>query len=268
LKQYSLYIFPLFIISLFAIACQNCTSTNAENKSNDTNKKPSKVISKDTLSKAYLLGKVNPAADAHFIAVDPKYASRKGFYLRKEAYEAFVKMYDAALKDGIKLTILSAFRSFNEQKEIWEGKWTGKVLYYGKNIATSYPDPVERAKYILKYSSMPGTSRHHWGTDMDLNSLELSYYSTDAGKKLYHWLSDNAPKFGLCQPYTAKDTARLTGYDEEKWHWSYLPLSSLYLQQYKEKICYDDLLGFAGCETAKKLDIIKAYVLCVNKKCL
>jgi LAS superfamily LD-carboxypeptidase LdcB len=266
-KSYLLYLLPLFIISLFAIACQNCTSTNAENKSSKSNNSVNKVVTKDSVSKEYLLGKVNPVTDAHFITVDQKYASRKGFYLRKEAYDAFVKMYDAALKDGIKLSILSAFRSFNEQKEIWEGKWTGKVLYYGKNIASSYPDPVERSKYVLKYSSMPGTSRHHWGTDMDMNSLELSYYKTDAGKKLYKWLTDNAFKFGFCQPYTAKDTARTNGYEEEKWHWSYLPLSLIYLQQYKDKISYDDLVGFAGCETARKIDIIKSYVLSVNKKC-
>lgn len=267
LKFVSFFLFPLFIISLFAIACQDCTSSNAENKSNNITNTSGKSITKDTVSKEFLLGKVNPANDAHFTEVDPQYASRKGLYLRKEAYDAFVKMHDAAIKDGIQLSILSAFRSFNEQKEIWEGKWTGKVLYYGKNIAKSYPDPVERSKYVLKYSSMPGTSRHHWGTDMDLNSLELSYYKTDAGKKVYKWLTDNAPKFGFCQTYTPKDTARTTGYEEEKWHWSYLPLSQVYLQQYKDKITYSDLVGFAGCETAKKIDIIKTYVLSVNKKC-
>jgi len=267
LKTFSYNLFPLFIISFFAIACQNCTSTNAGNKKDNTKPKVTTIVTKDTVSKDYLLGQVNPAKDAHFIAVDQKYASRKGFYLRKEAYEAFEKMYGAAMKDGIKLVILSAFRSFNEQKEIWEGKWTGKVLYYGKNIATLYPDPVDRSKYVLKYSSMPGTSRHHWGTDMDLNSLELAYYKTDAGKKLYKWLTENAPKYGFCQPYTAKDTARATGYEEEKWHWSYLPLSSLYIQQYKEKISYDDLVDFAGYETAKKIDIINNYVLSVNTKC-
>lgn len=161
----------LIIISLFAISCQNCNTTNADNKLNHAKDSTKKIIAgnysnKDTISKAILLGKVVPAKDSNFAAVDQKYAIKKGNYLRKEAYTAFIKMYEAAKKDGVNLTILSATRTFNEQKAIWEGKWTGSTLYYGKNIATLYPDPVERSKYVLNYSSMPGTSRHHWGTDM------------------------------------------------------------------------------------------------------
>lgn len=269
LKKIILNFFFANIIVLFAVSCQNCTSTNADNKvKNDIDSTNKNVaVKKDTVSKEYLLGKVIPSKDTNFNLIDAKYTSKKNIYLRKEAYRAFVKMREAALKEGITLTILSAFRSYNEQKGIWQGKWTGKVLYYGKNIATSYPDPVERSKYVLKYSSMPGTSRHHWGTDMDFNSMELAYYKSETGKKMYNWLTENASKFDFCQPYTAKDSTRLTGYEEEKWHWSYYPLSSLYIKQYKEKITYDDLKGFEGSETAKQIDVIKNYVLSVNIKC-
>jgi LAS superfamily LD-carboxypeptidase LdcB len=268
-KNPFLHFILVVIILVFSISCQNCTSTNADNKpEKKINNKSSVVVSKQiALSKEALLGKVNPAKDTGFTAIDQKYSSKKCLYLRKETYTAFRKMYDAALKDGITLYIISATRTFNEQKNIWENKWSGKSSYYGKNIATSYPDSVERSKFILSYSSMPGTSRHHWGTDMDLNSLELSYYKTDAGKKLYNWLTANASKYGFCQPYTAKDNSRPTGYEEEKWHWSYYPLSSIFLQQYKEKITYDDLKGFAGWQTAKKINIINNYVLSVNIKC-
>jgi len=269
------YVLFIFILSLFAISCQNCNTTNADNKAplpgkadplenSDTVLKSS---IKDTISKVILLGKIIPSKDTGFAAVDSKYALKSGNYLRKKAYAAFIKMYDAAKKEGISLTILSSTRTFNEQKGIWEGKWTGRSLYYGKNIASSYPDPVERSKYVLKYSSMPGTSRHHWGTDMDLNSMELSYYKTETGKKMYKWMTENASKYGFCQPYTAKDSVRTTGYEEEKWHWSYIPISSEYLEQYKERITYDDLKGFAGFETAAKIDVIKNYVMSVNVKC-
>lgn len=269
LKKIAVNFLYATLIFLFAISCQNCTSINADNKvknPTDSSKK-CMVIKKDTVSKQYLLGKVIASKDTNFILVNAKYTSKNNMYLRKEAYHAFIKMHDEALKDGITLTILSAFRSFNEQKGIWEGKWTGKALYYGKNIATSYPDPVERSKYVLKYSSMPGTSRHHWGTDMDLNSMELSYYKSEAGKKMYAWLTENASKFGFCQPYSVKDSSRLTGYEEEKWHWSYYPISSIYLEQYREKINYDDLKGFEGSETSNQIDVIKNYVLSVNTKC-
>lgn len=263
------HFFLLSVIFLFSISCQNCTPTNAGSKSAITNDsiRDSLKVKKDTISKAYLQGKIKFTGDSNFAAVEMKYASRKGFYMHKKAYEAFKEMYDSAKKAGITLTILSAARTFNEQKKIWEDKWTGRVLYYGKNIATSYPNTVERSKYVLHYSSMPGTSRHHWGTDVDLNSMELSYFKSEAGKKMYNWLTVNAGKFGFCQPYTAKDSSRKTGYEEEKWHWSYFPVSSEYYRQYKERITFGDLKGFAGCETAKQAGVIENYVLSVNAKC-
>ena len=254
------------VIMLFAINIYNCTYTNADNKNQSTNI-PSNTYIKDSVSKETLLGKIIPSKDTNFSSIDIKYASRKGLYMQKAAYSSFKKMYDAALNEGIKLTIISATRTFYEQKRIWEGKWTGKVLYYGKNIATLYPDSVERSKYVLKYSSMPGTSRHHWGTDVDINSLDPSYFKTDIGKKTYNWLSINAHKYGFCQPYTLKDSSRISGYEEEKWHWSYLPISSLYLMKFKKDISYNDIKGFSGCETAFKADVIEKYILCVNKNC-
>ncbi|NTW32861.1 MAG: M15 family metallopeptidase [Bacteroidetes bacterium] len=263
---------PAFaFIMLFAVSCSNCSYTNADNKKQSIAETKNIIVkdsaSKDSVSKEILLGKIIPSKDTNFTSVDQKYASRKGFYMQKEAYLSFKNMYDAALKEGVKLTIISATRTFNEQKVIWEGKWTGNVLYSGKNLATSYPDSVERSKYVLKYSSMPGTSRHHWGTDVDLNSLSLSYFKTETGKKMYNWLSANASKYGFCQPYTAKDSLRINGYEEEKWHWSYFPVSSKYLKNYKEYIFYEDLKGFAGWETALKIEVIKNYVLSINKEC-
>ena len=44
-------------------------------------------------------------------------------------------------------------------------------------------DSISAVKEIMKYSSMPSTSRHHWGTDIDLNSLENSYFEKGEGKK-------------------------------------------------------------------------------------
>ena len=188
-------------------------------------------------------------------------------YLRKETIAAFVKMYDAAKKEGVNLKIISATRNFSEQKSIWEAKWNGSRLVNGKNLSQTIKDPVERAKIILRYSSMPGTSRHHWGTDMDLNSLENSYFNSAEGKKIYEWLKKNAAAFGFCQPYSMKNETRLNGYEEEKWHWSYIPLSSVILKEYLQKIKPENITGFAGAETAGKLNIIEHYVKGVNPEC-
>src|ERR1043165_6982453 len=106
---------------------------------------------------------------------------------------------------------------------------------------------------------MPSTSRHHWGTDMDLNSLNNDYFDSGEGKKIYEWLTAHASEFGFCQPYTSKADGR-TGYEEEKWHWSYVPLSKGFLEEYKKQVQYNDITGFLGSEVAESLRVIDKYV--------
>lgn len=210
--------------------------------------------------KDYLLGKFDPTTHSQFVKLQDEHTrgGARGAYLRKETYEAFIKMSEAARKDGVKLVIISATRNFEAQKRIWENKWNGKVPVEGKDL-TTVKDPNERARLILLYSSMPATSRHHWGTDMDLNSLENSFFESGDGLKTYQWLTAHAAEYGFCQPYTSKTNGR-TGYEEEKWHWSYLPLSGELLKLYKTKIKYTDIKGFTGSEVAKSLQVITHYV--------
>ena len=81
-------------------------------------------------SKEELLGQIKPASHASFSQVPQKYASKSGIYLRTEALMAFKGLHDAAVDEGLKITILSGARTFKHQKSIWEGKW-GKPKYMG-----------------------------------------------------------------------------------------------------------------------------------------
>jgi LAS superfamily LD-carboxypeptidase LdcB len=224
------------------------------------------LLFQNSVDKNYLLGRVDPAKDSHFIKLDSSFAQGSALngYLRKETLEAFQKMSAAAKKEGIHLVIISATRNFEAQKKIWENKWNGKTKVEGKDLTTVH-DLKERARLIMLYSSMPGTSRHHWGTDMDLNSLENNYFEKGEGLKIYQWLTSHASEFGFCQPYTNKSSGR-TGYEEEKWHWSYLPLSKTFLEQYLKEISYSDINGFAGSEIAKSIGSIENYVNGVSCK--
>lgn len=207
-----------------------------------------------SITKSLVLGKFNYKTDSTFTKVNAAH-SAKTLYLNKEVYNAFLEMYDAAKKDGINLTILSGTRNFEEQKAIWERKWK-------KYNALK---PTDRAKKILEYSSMPSSSRHHWGTDLDLNSLSNSYFSSGKGKTIYNWLNENANNFGFYQVYTSKDNGR-TGYNLEKWHWSYLPLASKYLEFYNANVTAKDISNFKGSELAKELNIIEDYVNGISKQ--
>ncbi len=221
------------------------------------------------ISKSILLGKHSRhEKDSILVVIDPRYCSRAGMQMDTEAYEAFLRMHAAAKADGISLTIISAWRSFDRQKTIWEDKWNGRQALSGNIRATGIADPAARAREILRYSSMPGTSRHHWGTDIDINNLNNSYFSTDKGKQEYEWLRNNAARFGFCQPYTSLGERNNMGYEEEKWHWSYMPVSGIYLNVYNQKVNISDLIGFDGFETAGALGVISSYVNSINKKCM
>ncbi|MDT8309797.1 MAG: M15 family metallopeptidase [Bacteroidales bacterium] len=259
------------LLSLFALLVFCCGNIN--NPGEYTNHYSSDYdnttgIKNDTvIDKNYLLGKFSPEQHPGFIKIDPSHTTKQNIYLRKEAYEAFVRMKNSAKKENISLTIVSGTRNFDSQKSIWEAKWNGqrKVEVYD---LTTIQDPVERARMILRYSSMPGTSRHHWGTDIDINSVSPAYFESEQGKKTYTWLVAHAPDFGFCQTYTPKDSLRPTGYEEEQWHWSYIPIAGLLTTQYQKQITHDDINGFDGAETATDIDVIKNYVMGINKTCI
>jgi len=226
-----------------------------------------KTTHMERTDKQILLGKFNPQSHPDYIKAVAPYTHKDGMYLHKETYDAFKKMHEAAKTDGITLVIVSATRNFDRQKQIWENKWNGVTLVGGKNLKQTISDPVERAEKILSYSSMPGTSRHHWGTDIDINSVSPSYFQSGKGLKEYNWLVENAPVFGFCQPYKHKGIERETGYEDEAWHWTYTPLSCKFTRDYIETVTYDDITGFAGSETAKQIDVIQNYVLGIHHDC-
>lgn len=210
------------------------------------------------LTKNYVLGKFDYTKHPDFIVI-PKELSSKKNYLRRDVFDVFHKMSNDAKKDGVSLKIISGTRNFAHQKRIWDYKYNNKFKHIKNTTA--------RMQKILEYSSMPSTSRHHWGTDIDINSLNNNYFSYGKGKKEYEWLVKNANKFGFYQVYTSKENGR-TGYNEEKWHWSFAPLSSKYLTFYNENINYKDISNFKGSEKANKLNIIPNFVNGINPELL
>lgn len=221
----------------------------------------------EDLTLDYCMGKFDPAKDDRFVKIATKYADREGMYLRAEAFGAFVKMYDAAMKDGVKLVIRSATRNFTYQRGIWERKWTGKTpLSDGINAAKDIAQDKARAEKIMNYSAMPGASRHHWGTDIDLNSFNNDYFASGTGLKVYQWLSQHAHEYGYCQPYTPKENGR-SGYNEEKWHWSYTPLSKPLTAFVAMHLHDHHFSDFAGYGTAEEINVVKNYVLGIDATC-
>ncbi|WP_224372150.1 eCIS core domain-containing protein [Hyalangium versicolor] len=89
----------------------------------------------------------------------------------------------------------------------------------------------ERQREILEASSAPGISRHHWGTDVDLLSVEPGHWAAGTGRfaGAYSWLRANASTYGFIQSFTPLSAVGGLGYMAEQWHWSYYPVAQALL---------------------------------------
>jgi len=213
--------------------------------------------------KAYLLGHFRPDTTTDFVLLPCKLTDGRTAYLRSEAAEALERMVQAARDADIRLTVISATRSFDQQRTIWNGKFSGSRRSGGRNLAREYPDSTERCRAILQYSAAPGTSRHHWGTDVDFNSTDPAYWRTGSGLAALHWLGHNAHEYGFFMAYPPD---REHGHRYEPWHWSYKPLARLLLRSYYHRLVSDeDLDGFLGAELVRRLPWREWYINGVSK---
>ena len=222
-------------------------------------------------TKDYVLGLYQPSKHPDFVELSTLgiLTGSPNQYLRKEAAQSLRTMLNAFHADHpqAEVWVESATRSYQYQKSIWSSKWRGDRLVAGNNLSVTTSDFKQRALAILKHSAMPGTSRHHWGTEIDFNRLQNDYYDAGDGRILYNWLQQNALRYRFCQPYTA---GRSKGHLEERWHWSYRPLSRQYLSQWnklfwKSRTQQSTALNFEGAKEA--LAMANTYANQINRQC-
>lgn len=114
---------------------------------------------------------------------------------------AWEQMRADALREGVPLLLVSAFRSVGRQREIVRRKLeSGQAL-------------VE----ILKVSAYPGFSEHHTGCAVDVAAPEGELLTENfAGTPQFRWLSEHAHEYGFELSYP-KGNKRGLAY--EPWHW-------------------------------------------------
>ena len=162
----------------------------------------------------------------------PTLVEKDGYRLRPEAAQAFDAMKIAALKDGIDIKVVSSYRDYAHQNRIWERKY----LRFRESGLT----PMQAIEKIIEYSTIPGTSRHHWATDLDLIDgtpkvdgdvlVPSKFHGTGPFCKFKDWMDIHANTFGFQLVYT--DEINRKGFKYEPWHYSYASLSKSYLQAY------------------------------------
>lgn len=135
------------------------------------------------------------------VKVDKQYTSEDNIMMNREAYESFIKMSDDMKKDKLGIYITTAYRSYNEQKELCD--------YYKK---------LYGEEYVKKYVAQPGFSEHQTGLAIDVGSVKSK---TFASSKEYKWMIDNAYKYGFILRYS-KQFQEETGFRSEAWHYRYV----------------------------------------------
>ena len=154
--------------------------------------------------------------------------------LLPEAYRKFKQMQNDAKKEGVEIEIVSGYRSYQKQKNIWNKKYNEN---YKKEVIG-----IENINRIIQYSTLPGTSRHHWGTDIDIIDkrfipkgdllIEKNYAENGIYSQLFYWMKKNSKKYDFYLVYD--DSPKRKGFKFEPWHYSYKPLSVIFLRRFIE----------------------------------
>ena len=140
-----------------------------------------------------------------------------GGKMEKVAAQYFKEMSDAAKKDGINIRNVSGYRSYNNQKDLYNGY----VSRNGQSKADTF-------------SARPGTSEHQTGLATDINDVSDSFVNTSA----YKWLINNSYKYGFILRYP-KGKEFITGYKFEPWHFRYVGIDVAKIV-YEKNITYDE----------------------------
>ena len=152
-----------------------------------------------------------------------KYAYGEHQKLKEVAYNAYISMFNKAKEDGYTLIVNSSYRSYKEQKEIYD-KY---VSWYGEDAD--------------KTAAKPGFSEHQTGLAVDIQSYCSQKKDFDKCEE-FTWLQNNAYKYGFILRYP-EGKEYITGYDYESWHYRYVGKDvAKYIQE--NKITFDEYYAY------------------------
>ena len=165
-------------------------------------------------SKLILVNANNPLPEdydyeGNLTTIDKKYLCGYRNRIDKDVYIFAKEMLEAAWKDNVELYILSPYRSYSAQSELFQNK-----------VKTFMNGSITREEAEIKASSVvagPGTSEHHTGLAFDFNSVEIDFEETE----MFAWLKEHGEEYGFIMRY-AEDKQDLTGVIYEPWHWRFV----------------------------------------------
>jgi LAS superfamily LD-carboxypeptidase LdcB len=200
----------------------------------------------------------------------------EGGMLHPAAAGAYLALKAAAARDGIGLRALSAFRDFERQLLLWNEKFSGQRPVLDRDarpLDLSQMSDEQIVRAILHWSALPGASRHHWGTEIDVidgrtpssggsdRLLPGDFAPGGPYARLDRWLGEHAGRFGFFRPYDADRG----GVQPEPWHLSYAPVADRALRALTPALLADTLSGVhieGSAVIARELATIHARYVC------
>ncbi|OOF69448.1 M15 family metallopeptidase [Rodentibacter caecimuris] len=182
------------------------------------------------LTEAMLTGK----SRAHLVNLPCPFSVNH--FLQADALNAFQGLQQRAKKNGFNLQPASSFRDFRRQQLIWNSKFNGERKVHnddGEALDLTELSDWQKIQAILRWSALPGASRHHWGTEIDIfdpdllpigKSLQLEPWEYEQGGYLFElsqFLLENLSHFDFTLPFMNLPSSKKIG--REPWHISHVP---------------------------------------------
>lgn len=159
-------------------------------------------------------------------------------HLAASTIAAFEQLQSQARLAGFEPAIISGYRSFDRQLAIWNAKAEGRRLVVddaGQPVDILSLSQARQVDAILRWSALPGTSRHHWGSDFDVydkaalpEGYKVQLTPDECSKTgvfgaFHEWLDEelSRPNCPFYRPYSIDRG----GVACEPWHLSYRPLA-------------------------------------------
>jgi LAS superfamily LD-carboxypeptidase LdcB len=175
------------------------------------------------------------------------------YWLSRPTATAFTALVEASRERGFELAIASAHRNFQRQLLIWNEKASGlrPVLdEAGNELDLEMLDERQRVFAMLRWSALPGTSRHHWGSDIDVYDaaaltadyrVQLCSGECSSGgvfSELHRWLDESISEGRSCGFYRPFDMD-CGGVAPEPWHLSFAPEAGKFERRLNDRQLYD-----------------------------
>ncbi len=168
--------------------------------------------------------------DPELALIDKAYAGFESAQFDASAIDALHALCDAAKADGIKLTVISAYRT-NEFQTFNFNRKVERLMAADSSLTREQAE--EAAEKVV---ARPRTSEHQIGLAVDFNSVEDSFKDT----KAYAWLVENCTDYGFILRYT-KEKQEITRIIPEPWHYRYVGVRAA-KKMVRENLCLEEFI--------------------------